>query len=190
MKGIEPLLEAIEQEDTGYLTLLVGAVNANSKEEADAWGITKRIKALQEAHPERLRWLDYQTGQDLKDLYACATIGLMPSIHEPFGIVALEMMAMGIPLISTEVDGLGEIVADGSNEYSMIIPPNRPDHILQAMKILKAEDVRLELRELGLKRVKDFSWEEVAAKTVDVYRQAILSQDARTSWTALHRKEY
>lgn len=177
MKGIEPLLTALEQEDPGYLVVLAGAVNATTKQEADNWVVTKRIKALQRKHPRRIRWLDYQHGQRLKDLYAAARVGLMPSLHEPFGIVALEMMAMGVPLISTEVDGLGEIVVDGDREFAMIIPPNRPDHILQALELLKDGGRRVELEQLGLERIKNFTWKQAAAKTVDIYRRAI---DARS----------
>lgn len=179
MKGIIPLLDAIEEKDPGYLVVLAGAVNASTQEEADNWVVTKRIKALQLQYPRRLRWLDYQHGQNLKDLYAAATVGLMPSIHEPFGIVALEMMAMGVPLIATEVDGLGEVVTDSKGgEYAMIVPAGRPDHILQALELLEDEGRRAELRALGIKRTQDFTWEQAAAQTVDVYKKAIGANDA------------
>lgn len=178
MKGVEPLLTAIEQKDSGYCAVIVGAVNAVTEEDAESWDVTKRIRALQKAHPERLRWLNYQHGQKLKDLYAAADVGLMPSIHEPFGIVALEFMAMGVPLIATEVDGLGEIVQSGkgdANEYAMIIPPKEPGHIVQALELLKDPKRKEFLTAQGLKRIKSFSWEEAADKTVGVYRQAIAS---------------
>lgn len=179
MKGVEPLLDAIEAKDTGYVVVMAGAVNATTKSEADNWMVTKRIKELQRQHPERLQWLDYQHGQDLKDLYAAASVGLMPSTHEPFGIVALEFMAMGVPLICTDVDGLGEIVAPKGgggreeDEYALIIPPNDPDTILVALEMLKDERRRRELHRLGLKRVKDFTWDRIADQTVRAYQKAI-----------------
>lgn len=181
MKGLIPLLEVLEQEDLGYCVVMAGAVNATTREEADNWVVTKRIKALQLEHPERLRWLDYQAGQDLKDLYACAQVGLMPSTHEPFGIVALEHMAMGVPLISTEVDGLAEVVTDGQrgddHEFAMIIPPRDPKALSEALRLLKDETKRTFLREQGLKRVQAFSWDVAAQQTVDVYRNAIRRQN-------------
>lgn len=173
MKGIRPLLDAVEATDSGYQVVLVGEVNANSDEIREKWDVTQKIRALEKAYPERLKWLGFNHGQDLFDLYAAAQVVLMPSIHEPFGLVALEAMAMGVPLISTEVDGLGEIVCDGADEYAMIIPPNSPQSILQALLELKDDAVRDELASLGLKRARHFTWKKCADQTVDVYRKAI-----------------
>jgi len=187
MKGLIPLLNALEQTDPGYLVLLVGAVNAVTDEEGEAWDVTKKIRSIVKRHPERLRWLEYQRDQILKDVYASATVGVMPSIHEPFGLVALEFMAMGVPLIATEVDGLGEIVCSGKgeeNEYALIIPRNSPEAILKALETLKDETRRDYLRKQGLKRVQDFTWEEAAAKTVDVYRRAIGRKEQIDATTA------
>jgi glycosyltransferase involved in cell wall biosynthesis len=187
MKGLVPLLDALEQADPGYLVLLVGAVNAVTDEAGEAWDVTKKIRSIVKRYPERLRWLEYQRDQTLKDLYASATVGVMPSIHEPFGLVALEFMAMGIPLIATEVDGLGEIVCSGKgeeNEYALIIPRNRPEAILKALETLKDETKRFYLRKQGLKRVQDFTWEAAAAKTVDVYRRAIDRKEQIDATTA------
>jgi len=184
MKGVEPLLDALESKDTGYCVVMAGAVNAITDDDAEAWSVTQRIRSLQKEHPERLRWLDYQKGQDLIDLYAAADIGLMPSVHEPFGIVALEFMAMGVPLISTEVDGLGEIVVSGpseAQEHAVIIPPNSPRDILVGMDMLRGKENRDVLRDRGIARVEDFTWEEAAAKTVDVYRKAIGARNAGNS---------
>jgi len=176
MKGVVPLLDAIEAVDTGYLVVMAGAINATTQAEADQWSVTKRIRALQAKYPERLKWVDYQYGQDLKDLYALANVGLMPSTHEPFGLVALEFMAMGVPLICTEVDGLGEIVAplgDHGDEYAMIIPAACSEAIVEALDVLQDRNVRRELIDLGLRRIRDFSWPSIVDQTVQVYRDAI-----------------
>lgn len=174
MKGIRPLLDAVEYGDNGYTVVLVGEVNANTKAQADAWDVTKRIKGLVERYPERLRWPGFQTGQGLHDLYAAADVCVMPSVHEPFGIVALEAMASGVPLIATEVDGLGEIVADDQgNEYALIVRPDDPDDLRAALKMTTDRGVKKELTALGLQRARAFDWNEIAQQTVDVYRRAL-----------------
>ena len=174
MKGIIPLLDAIEAKDNGYKYVLCGAVNANTPEDAEQWEVTQRIRKLCEEIPQRLIWLDFRHGQELKDLYAAADVVVMPSIHEPFGIVALEAMAMGTPLIATEVNGLGEIVCDNDgNEYAMIIEPNSPEHILAALEELKNEESRSELRSLGLERAGAFDWHVAATETVNIYRKLL-----------------
>jgi len=187
MKGVRPLLQAIEDiayglvPDPGYCFVLCGEVNADTDEQADSWEVTKQLKHLETFAPSLLRWVKFQHGQDLLDLYECAAVGMMPSVHEPFGIVALEHMAMGTPLIATEVDGLAEIVADGEgdeNEYALIIPPGSPGAIVAALEQLKKKEHRETLREQGLRRVRDFDWFEIAEQTVGVYNWAVRRQRA------------
>jgi len=174
MKGILPLLEAIESGDLGWQCVLSGEVNANSEAEREAWEVTQRIRALEASHPERLRWVGFHHGQALHDLYAAADAVLMPSTHEPFGIVALEAMASGAPMLATDVDGLGEIVTDElGGEYAMIVPPGDARSIVAGLRALRDPRVREQLSRLGLERIRAFSWEAAAEKTVDVYRQAL-----------------
>lgn len=174
MKGIQYVLDVVEGGDIGWQIVVAGEVNANSETDKEQWYITRRLREVEQIHPERLRWLGFRHGQALKDLYAAADVVLMPSVHEPFGIVALEAMAMGVPLISTEVDGLGEIVSPpGGEEFAMIIPPRSPRAIVAALHDLQDEAKRMQLRDLGLRRAKDYSWDVAAEKTVEVYRTAM-----------------
>jgi len=175
MKGIRPLLDVVEAQDTGYCVVLVGEVNAVTDQQREAWDVTQRIRKLEAEMPDRLRWLGFKHGQELRDLYGAAQVVLMPSVHEPFGIVALEALAMGVPLISTEVDGLGEIVCpDGGEEYAMIIPPNNARQLATALEILRGSpESRSHLIGLGLQRIHDFTWSDAAEKTVMVYHKAL-----------------
>lgn len=174
MKGIIQILDLVEREDTGFRIVLCGEVNTHSEKEKENWFVTKRIRELQERFSERLMWVGFQKDDDLRDLYACATVGLMPSTHEPFGLVSLEHMAMGNPLICTEVDGLGEIVIDDNgNEYAMICRQDNVDDISSGLKMLHDVCNREKLRELGLKRAHDFDWNVAVTKTVDIYHRVI-----------------
>lgn len=179
MKGIVEVLDAVEAEDTGHTVVLAGEVNANNEAQKEGWDVTQRIRRLEQELPERFRWVGFQHGQDLKDLYEAAQVGLMPSTHEPFGIVALEAMAMGLPLITTEVDGLGEIVTDSEGgEYALIIQPKSGAQIVAGLKLLGgSEELRNELSELGRKRASDFDWHVAADQTVGVYRRIINRSD-------------
>jgi glycosyltransferase involved in cell wall biosynthesis len=174
MKGIRELVEAVRRKDTGYLVVLAGEVNANTEEEKELWEVTQEIRRTEAEFPERLRWVGFQGDELLKGLYSLAEVGLMPSLHEPFGIVALEFLSMGVPLISTEADGLSEIVLDeDGNEYALIIEPSS-DQINQALELLWNDaEARDELSELGRRRALDFDWREAASRTVDVYRKII-----------------
>jgi len=184
MKGITYVLDALEEHDPGWQVVLAGEVNANTEAEKEDWWVTRRIRALEASHPERLRWVGFKHGQPLKDLYAAANICLMPSTHEPFGIVALEAMAMGLPLISTEVDGLGEIVTDGDREFSLIIPSHSSKAIVEALRMAESQDVRADLRALGLARAAQFTWERAADETLTVYHEAVRNHASRIGYAS------
>jgi glycosyltransferase involved in cell wall biosynthesis len=174
MKGIRPLLESIEMGDTGFCVVLCGEVNANTEHDKENWEVTKLIRKTVKKYPERLQWVGFQKNKDLKAFYSIAQIGVMPSTHEPFGIVALEFMAMGVPVIATEIEGLGEIVVNGREEYAMIIDTHSSVQIYEAMKYLfNNPQAREELSQLGYKRLKDFDWDVAADKTIQVYKKAI-----------------
>lgn len=173
-KGIRSVLDMIEQYDTGYCVVICGEVNAATEFQKESWDVTKKIRQLESSVPERIRWVGFKHGKDLRDIYASATVGLMPSVHEPFGIVALEFMAMGVPLISTEVDGLKEIVTDScGGEYALIIPSGDIYGIVRALEYLKDVGRRSKLTDLGLQRVHAFNWDEIADHTMSVYRSAL-----------------
>jgi glycosyltransferase involved in cell wall biosynthesis len=174
MKGIRELLNAVENYKCPYTVVLAGEVNANTEEERESWEVTKQIRRIEEKQPHKLKWVGFQDDEHLRGLYSIADVGLMPSIHEPFGIVALEFMAMGVPLISTAVDGLGEIVIDGEEEFSLIIDALSTEQIYLAMKFLSENpNARNELKQLGKKRVLAFNWDNIAKQTVTLYKRVV-----------------
>jgi len=175
MKGIRQILDAVEQEDTGYHIVLAGEVNANTEQDKERWDVTRRIRQLAARWPERLQWLGFQSDLQLRMLYSAAQVGLMPSLHEPFGIVALECMAAGVPLICTEAGGLKEVVMDDQGEeHALIVEAGDPRQINAALRLLRDDGAAREnLQKLGLQRAAGFSWEKAAHQTLSVYRQLI-----------------
>jgi glycosyltransferase involved in cell wall biosynthesis len=175
MKGIRELLDAVRRWDSGYCVVVAGEINANTDDEKERWVVTRKLRDTVKKYPDRMRWVGFQHDDKLRGLYSAAEVGLVPSLHEPFGIVALEHMAMGVPLVTTEVDGLGEIVVDGEgNEFSLIVEPGKSGQIHRALKFLRNHpEAREELAELGRLRVLDFDWHAAAAATVEVYRKVV-----------------
>lgn len=173
MKGIREILEAVEAEDNGYCIVLCGDVNADTDEIKESWDVTVKIRELEARYPNRLRWVGFHNDETLRKFYSIANVGLMPSVHEPFGIVALEFMAMGVPLICSERDGLREIVIDGDGEeYALIIEPTAKQ-INQALKQISPWSTGSDLAIQGFRRAKQFDWHTVAKQTVEVYRRVV-----------------
>ena len=94
-----------------------------------------------------------------------ASVALMPSLHEPFGIAALEWMALGIPLITSRIDGLAEFCND-SNSWSCGITGSS---VAEALTQFERDDARIETAK---KTVRRYTWAEAAVRTLEVYCEA------------------
>jgi len=85
-------------------------------------------------------------------------IAVVPSYSESFGLVALEAMACGVPMVATAVGGLKEIIQDG--ESGLLVPPKDPGALAQALiALLTNEPLRLRLAQGARRRAEDFSIE-------------------------------
>ena len=109
--------------------------------------------------------------EEFASYYARATMAVIPSLYEGFGMPAGEAMACGVPVISTVGGALPEVVGDAG-----ILVPTADSGALERaiVSLLDNPDLRGRLGEAGLRRVQDsFTWRHAAQRTVDVYREAI-----------------
>lgn len=111
--------------------------------------------------------------EELERLYDAASVFVLPSRSEGFGIVAAEAMAHGRPVVACGVGGLAEVVVDG--ETGLLVPPRRPDLLRAALERLLADpELRRRLGRAARERVeRGYSWDSVVARTIDVYEQAL-----------------
>ena len=100
--------------------------------------------------------------------YAAAEMVVMPSHYESFGMVALESMAMGTPVIASEVGGLAHLVRDGYNGY---LVPSRDPAALAAriLDVLECEGCRRRLGRQALLYAQGFDWSKIVEKMRAVY---------------------
>src|SRR5688572_10848507 len=113
---------------------------------------------------ERVRFLGYVEEQTLPGLYAEATLFVLPSFEEGFGLPALEAMACGTPVIVSDGGALPETVADAGLIFELRCQSKqREESLSTSMKqCLDDENLRLSLKEKGLARAKLFSWQNTA----------------------------
>ena len=109
---------------------------------------------------------------DLESLYCGASLFVLPSLNEGFGLPALEAMAHGVPVIASDRASLPEVVGTAG----ILVDPTDPQALANIMeRVLSDEALRLELIESGRERVKLFSARESALQHLEVYREAIRS---------------
>ncbi|MEW5724867.1 MAG: glycosyltransferase family 4 protein [Thermodesulfobacteriota bacterium] len=109
--------------------------------------------------------------EELVRHYARASIAVVPSVYEGFGLPAGEAMACGVPLVSTTGGALPEVVG----EAGVLVPPRDPDALVRALADLMDHPERAEaLGQAGYQRVhRHFTWARAAEKTVKTYWETI-----------------
>jgi glycosyltransferase involved in cell wall biosynthesis len=115
-----------------------------------------------------VRLLGYVPDDELPALYRGATLAVVPSQYEGFGLPALEAMACGAPVLASDAGALPETVGDAAELFT----PGDAGALARRIADLAAAPQRLAaLRERGLARAAGFTWDRTAAGTLEVYRE-------------------
>lgn len=110
--------------------------------------------------------------QEYRSLLNSIDVLCMPSKKEAFGIVFLEAMAMGKPIIAANRGGVPEFIVNGRN--GILVEPNS-DEVADAISYLyENEDLRKEIGRTNLEDVKNFDWSSIINKYIDVYRETLI----------------
>jgi glycosyltransferase involved in cell wall biosynthesis len=118
---------------------------------------------------DRVDWTPYADGATLPDLYRGARMLLLPSLYEGFGMTALEAMACGTPVITSNTSSMPEVVGDAA----LLVDPADTAAMAAAMARLFADDqLAADLRARGLSRAKLFSWETTGRAVQTAVREA------------------
>ena len=124
---------------------------------AYARAVRERVETLGLA--EVVSFQGYAAGSELRDLYARAACLVLPSLREGFGLPVLEAMACGTPVITSSSSSLPEVGGDAA----LRVDPYEAVDLSDAMyRVLTDAELRLDLRERGLKWVRGFSWRHTA----------------------------
>ncbi|MCK7506339.1 MAG: glycosyltransferase family 4 protein [Desulfobacterales bacterium] len=104
--------------------------------------------------------------------YSAAEVLVMPSHYESFGMVALEAMACGTPVIASEVGGLAYLVRDGETGFT--IPAEEPDTLCEKLTwLLNDQELHARMSGQAAKDAQDYAWEKIASQIVDEYRKLV-----------------
>jgi glycosyltransferase involved in cell wall biosynthesis len=118
---------------------------------------------------DRVALPGYVARDDLPHLYSAAEVFVFPSLCEGFGLPALEAMACGAPVVTSDSSSLPEVIG----EAGLLVNPEKEVEIAGAIdKLLSEADLRSQLSEAGKKHAGEFTWERTARETLAVYREA------------------
>jgi D-inositol-3-phosphate glycosyltransferase len=175
LKGVDlTLASAALLEDRNHVTvILVGGDLENDPEAkrlvdlADALGMTDRVRFEGAVPHEDLPWY-----------YSAADLLMVPSYYESFGLVALEAMACGTPVVAARVGGLPSLVKDGETGY--LVPWHCPEPFAERLEVLLAhDDLRNTMGKAAYHRAQGMAWESVVERFATLYED-LISREVET----------
>lgn len=167
LKGIDILLRAAAEMEGRFCLLVVGGDSKDSRRKSELRRLAEEIGIT-----ERVFFQDAVSHERLPLYYNAADICVVPSYYESFGLVALEAMACGVPVVASRVGGLLETVRDGETGY--LVPWRCPEPFAERLEMLLAnEPLRRSLGRMARAAVERFRWSEVATRVEDVYHELV-----------------
>jgi glycosyltransferase involved in cell wall biosynthesis len=148
------------------------------------WKYTALLKAIEELNlGPALRRLGYVPNEDLPALYNLARLLAFPSLYEGFGLPVIEAMACGTPVLTSNGSSLAEIATGAA----WLIDPHDVQAIADGLTRLAIDnELHAQLREAGLARAAQFSWQRAAEETVQVYDAVVCSASSRNHQPTSH----
>ncbi len=176
-KGQDIAIEALEllcAEGVDAHLLLIGSakfVARSTRFDNEAYVASLRARVLDAGLEDRVSWMGER--QDVPQLVRALDVLLLPSREEPFGRALIEAMALGVPVIATNVGGPPEIIEDGREGH--LLSPDAPAAWARAIRsIAESPDRGLAIGLAGRRRVQlAFTAEHHAAAMLGVYERAI-----------------
>lgn len=173
-KGIHVLIGAVPKilEKVNAKFIVVG--NGYMKD-----SLSEHVKRIGLAH--KVLFTGFVDDETLRNLQKCADVSVVPSLFEPFGIVALEAMAAKSPVVVSDTGGLSEIVEH--DVTGVKVYPNNPDSLAWGVtRVLLDEDYANRLRENAYCMVLEkFNWEKISQQTKNIYEK-VLGEYSKTFW--------
>lgn len=161
-KNLENLIYSLKFLPSDITLVLVGKID----------DFYKRIKnqVFSLGFKKRVIFTGFLTDEELASLYKRAQVFAFPSLNEGFGLPALESMSFGLPVVSSNLSCLPEILGGSARYFN----PLKPKDIAEKIKeILGNKKLREELILKGYNKIKEYSWSKMAKEILKVYKEVL-----------------
>jgi D-inositol-3-phosphate glycosyltransferase len=173
LKGLDTLIQAmsgleLQDHHRVHLAIIGGDPAASPREmSAEMARLQKLCDDLSVG--QTVVFLGKRDQDKLPYYYSAAELVVMPSHYESFGMVALEAMACGTPVIASEVGGLAYLVKDGETGFT--IPDQEPDMLCEKISwLLNDHELHATMSQQAVQYAQDYAWEKIAKQILDVYK--------------------
>jgi len=175
-KNLERLILAFERLNQDYQLVLVGEEDYFYKRLKEYSDTNIRIHT-NDTNDTNIIFTGFVRDGDLEILYKNASLYIFPSLCEGFGLPPLEAMACGVPVVSSNKTCLPEILGQAAYYFN----PRSIDDIARTIKkVTTDEDLRKELITKGFERIKKYSWQKMAEKTLEIYEDKFSKKNFQT----------
>jgi glycosyltransferase involved in cell wall biosynthesis len=175
-KGIGNAVTALAEVPGAELVIAGGGDSEEVLEDPEARRLLRLARRL--GVDDRVRLVGRLERSQVPPLLRSADVSVCVPWYEPFGIVPLEAMACGVPVVASAVGGLVDTVRDG--ETGLHVPPRRPDLLARAVRgLLADEGRRLSMGRAGVARARSrYSWQRIADGTLGAYAPLLAGASA------------
>ena len=168
-KNLPRLLEAVIKINVP-LVMIGEALTSSDFDKNNPWNQDLvKVQKLAESNKKIIR-VGFVDTPDLVNLYNIASVFVMPSLYEGFGLPVLEAMASGCPVVTTKEGSIPEVAGDAV----YYVDPYNTDSIKEGvLQVFSNQKLHVDLSKKGLARAKKFSWKKTAEETAAVYEKVL-----------------
>ncbi len=180
IKGLDTLIRALAilnndrtMQNRPPKLLVVGGANSGNGDQP----VPKEVARLKRIAgglgiDKQIKFMGPLDQKELPYYYSAADVCVLPSYYESFGLVTLEAMACGTPMIASRVGGLPFTIKDGENGY--LVTEGEPAELADKVKlVLTDEKEKLRLGDMGVNTTKEYGWETITSRLLSVYSELI-----------------
>jgi len=190
LKGLDVLIEAIgimrQNEILKDYPFCLAIIGGEADESAEHENIEiSRIKTLTEKHglSDLVTFLGKRNQESLPYYYSAAEAVVVPSQYESFGMVALEAMACGTPVVASQIGGLAYLVQDGVTGYT--VPVDEPAELANRLTLLlQDQHLRNRMGKQAVQVAQEYAWDKIASKLLGVYDELLSKSTSNQASTS------